>query len=36
MQDCICACSSCPYDAEGFNGGKITDIAVVTRMPSKN
>ena len=21
MQDCICACSSCPYDAEGFNGG---------------
>ena len=36
MQDCICACSSCPYDAEGFNGGKITDIAVVTRMPPKN
>jgi hypothetical protein len=36
MQDCVCACSSCPYDAEGFNGGKITDIAVVIRMPPMN
>jgi hypothetical protein len=35
MQDCICACSSCPYDAEGFNGGKITDIAIVTGIPAK-
>jgi uncharacterized protein YcgI (DUF1989 family) len=36
MQDCVCACSSCPYDAGNFNGGKITDIAVVIRMPPKN
>jgi uncharacterized protein YcgI (DUF1989 family) len=36
MQDCICACSSCPYDAKGFNGGKITDIAVVTGIPAKS
>ena len=36
MQDCICACSSCPYDADGFNGGKTTDIAVVTGIPAKS
>lgn len=30
MKDCICAASSCPYELDGFNGGKITDVAVVT------
>lgn len=30
MKDCICAASCCPYDLEGFNGGRITDVAVVT------
>jgi uncharacterized protein YcgI (DUF1989 family) len=29
MERLICAVSSCPYDVDGFNGGKITDIAVV-------
>lgn len=30
LKDCICAASCCPYDLDGFNGGKITDVAVVT------
>ena len=30
MEDAICAASCCPYDLGGFNGGKITDVAVVT------
>ncbi|KAF2102960.1 hypothetical protein NA57DRAFT_71944 [Rhizodiscina lignyota] len=29
LGDCVCAVSCCPYDIEGFNGGIITDIAVV-------
>jgi uncharacterized protein YcgI (DUF1989 family) len=29
MKDIVCATSCCPYDIDGFNGGKITDIAVV-------
>ncbi|KAF2000174.1 hypothetical protein P154DRAFT_203810 [Amniculicola lignicola CBS 123094] len=29
LQDVVCAVSSCPYDLDGFNGGKITDVAVV-------
>jgi len=36
MKDCICAASCCPYDLDGFNGGKITDIAVVTGIHSRN
>lgn len=28
-EDCVCAVSSCPYEMDGFNGGKITDVAVV-------
>ncbi|KAK4988183.1 hypothetical protein LTR66_003400 [Elasticomyces elasticus] len=31
-KDAICAVSSCPWSAHGFNGGKITDIAVVTGL----
>lgn len=30
MQDVICAASSCPWSQDGFNGGTITDVAVVT------
>ncbi|KXT04012.1 hypothetical protein AC578_9282 [Pseudocercospora eumusae] len=30
MEDAICAASCCHYDLGGFNGGKITDVAVVT------
>ncbi|KAH7402848.1 hypothetical protein BKA66DRAFT_10479 [Pyrenochaeta sp. MPI-SDFR-AT-0127] len=29
LQSLICAVSCCPYDIDGFNGGKITDVAVV-------
>jgi uncharacterized protein YcgI (DUF1989 family) len=29
LTDLICAVSCCPYDVDGFNGGNITDIAVV-------
>ena len=32
LQDCICAASSCPYDLDGFNGGKVTDVAVVLSL----
>ncbi|KAK5136020.1 hypothetical protein LTR08_004274 [Meristemomyces frigidus] len=35
MKDCICAASCCPYDLGGFNGGKITDVAVVTGISPK-
>ncbi|KAK4552813.1 hypothetical protein LTR86_010147 [Recurvomyces mirabilis] len=34
MQDCICAASCCPYDLDGFNGGRVTDVAVVTGLKS--
>ncbi len=27
--DAVCAVSSCPFDAQGFNGGNVTDVAVV-------
>lgn len=30
MKDVVCAASCCPYDLDGFNGGHITDVAVVT------
>lgn len=29
LEDAVCAVSSCPYDLDGFNGGVITDIAVI-------
>ncbi|CAK1356241.1 unnamed protein product [Cercospora beticola] len=34
MQDVICAASSCPWSQDGFNGGTITDVAVVTGITS--
>ncbi|KAK5715353.1 hypothetical protein LTR17_016787 [Elasticomyces elasticus] len=34
LKDCICAASCCPYDLDGFNGGLVTDIAVVTGLIS--
>lgn len=30
MKDVVCAVSCCPYDLNGFKGGTVTDIAVVT------
>ena len=30
--DCVVALSSCPFDGEGFNGGKVTDVAVVVEF----
>ena len=30
LKDAVCAVSSCPYDGHGFNGGHVTDVAVVT------
>ena len=30
LKDAICAVSSCPFDSDGFNGGKVTEVAVVT------
>lgn len=35
MKDCVCAASCCPYDVGGFNGGQITDVAVVTGVPAE-
>ncbi|USW48069.1 hypothetical protein Slin15195_G013880 [Septoria linicola] len=35
MKDLVCAASCCPYDLEGFNGGTITDVAVVTGIEQK-
>lgn len=29
LEDLVCAVSCCPYDVDGFNGGNITDVAVV-------
>ncbi|KAK5112133.1 hypothetical protein LTR62_004476 [Meristemomyces frigidus] len=34
MKDCVCAASCCPYDLDLFNGGKVTDVAVVTGIKS--
>lgn len=30
LMDCVVAISCCPYEGNGFNGGKVTDVAVVT------
>ncbi|KAF2458599.1 hypothetical protein BDY21DRAFT_340730 [Lineolata rhizophorae] len=30
LDDAVVAISCCPYDLDGFNGGKITDVAVMT------
>lgn len=35
MKDIICAASCCPYDLRGFNGGKVTDVAIVTGLPTQ-
>lgn len=35
LDDAVVAISSCPYDLGGFNGGKITDVAVVIAEKSK-
>jgi uncharacterized protein YcgI (DUF1989 family) len=32
LKDAVCAVSSCPFDGDGFNGGKVTEIAVVTGL----
>lgn len=32
LKDSVCAVSCCPYNLHGFNGGEITDIAVVTGL----
>lgn len=32
LEDAVCAASCCPYDLDGFNGGHITDVAVVTNI----
>lgn len=29
LERLVCAVSCCPYDIAGFNGGKITDVAIV-------
>ncbi|PNS16708.1 Ubiquitin-activating enzyme E1-like [Sphaceloma murrayae] len=34
LQDTICAVSCCPFDLDGFNGGVVTDIAVMTDIVS--
>lgn len=30
--DTLCAVSSCPFDGDGFNGGKVTDVAIVMEV----
>ncbi|KAK6439045.1 hypothetical protein LTR95_004743 [Oleoguttula sp. CCFEE 5521] len=34
LKDIVCAASCCPYDLNGFNGGKITDVAIVVGVPA--
>ncbi|KAF1842274.1 uncharacterized protein K460DRAFT_388974 [Cucurbitaria berberidis CBS 394.84] len=29
LEELVCAVSCCPYDIDGFNGGNITDVAIV-------
>ncbi|KAJ9648242.1 hypothetical protein H2199_001095 [Coniosporium tulheliwenetii] len=30
LRDCVVAVSCCPYEGNGFNGGRVTDVGVVT------
>ena len=32
LKDAVCAISSCPFDSDGFNGGHVTEVAVVTGL----
>ncbi|KAL8815279.1 MAG: hypothetical protein Q9223_005566 [Gallowayella weberi] len=32
LKDAVVAVSSCPYDVDGFGGGKATEVAVVTGL----
>jgi uncharacterized protein YcgI (DUF1989 family) len=32
LKNAVCAVSSCPFDGVGFNGGKVTEVAVVTGL----
>jgi len=32
LTDLVCVVSCCPYDQDGFNGGTITDIGVITGL----
>ncbi|KAL8649949.1 MAG: hypothetical protein Q9226_005355 [Calogaya cf. arnoldii] len=32
LKDAVVGVSSCPYDVDGFGGGKATDIAIVTGL----
>lgn len=36
LKDIVAAASCCPYDLGGFNGGKVTDIAVVIGLGAAN
>ncbi|KAL8776992.1 MAG: hypothetical protein Q9213_008056 [Squamulea squamosa] len=36
LKDAVVAVSSCPYDVDGFGGGKATDVAVVTGFKPEN
>lgn len=36
LKDIVAAASCCPYDLGGFNGGKVTDVAVVTGLGAVN
>ena len=29
LMSCVVAVSSCPYEEDGFNGGKVTEVGVV-------
>lgn len=34
LRDAVVAVSCCPYEGNGFNGGKVTDVGVVTGVKS--
>lgn len=31
-RDCVVGLSCCPFDLGGFNGGEVTDVAIVTGL----
>lgn len=35
-EDCVCAVSSCPFDIDGFNGGTVTDVAVLLESKDRD